>query len=82
MKINMSVDSLNPSSVLNPYSKYKVENDKNKEREVQAVSTLFAKGIIQLPSPVRKHLGVKDGEKIISIKEGNRFYVMNAKIIL
>ena len=48
------------------------------EKKIEAVSTLFQKGKIQLPSEVRNALGVKDGDKVVWIRENGKWTLEKA----
>lgn len=47
-------------------------------KKIEALSKIFAKGKIQLPSIVRKSLNLADGEKIIWVMQDGRWYVEKA----
>ena len=45
------------------------------------VAKITSKGQITLPIDIRKKLGVKEGDKVIFIEDGNRIIVANAAMI-
>lgn len=47
-------------------------------RRIEAISTLFGKGRVQLPASIRKSLNVKDGEKIVWIIQDGKWVVEKA----
>lgn len=47
-------------------------------KKIEAISTLFQKGKIQLPSEVRNSLGVKDGDKVLWIREDGKWTLEKA----
>jgi len=45
---------------------------------VLAISSIFQGGKIQVPSEVRRKLGLEDGDKIVWVHEAGRIYVESA----
>ena len=46
-----------------------------KTRKISAISKMYQGGKTQVPSDVRRSLGLKDGDKLLWILEGGRWYV-------
>lgn len=44
------------------------------------LAKVTSKGQITIPVAIRKLLGVKDGDKVVFIQEGNRVVMMNASM--
>ena len=44
------------------------------------LAKITSKGQITIPVAIRKHLGVKEGDKVMFIQEGNKVIMMNASI--
>ena len=44
------------------------------------LAKITSKGQITIPIAIRKHLGVKEGDKIMFIQEGDKVVMMNASI--
>lgn len=44
------------------------------------LAKITSKGQITIPIAIRKLLGVKDGDKVMFVQEGNRVVIMNASI--
>jgi len=44
------------------------------------LAKITSKGQITIPAPIRKLLGVKDGDKVLFVQEGNKVVMMNASI--
>ena len=47
-------------------------------RQVRAVSTLYQRGKTQVPSEVRKSLGVEDGDKLVWIIDNGKWVIEHA----
>ncbi|MDR1134789.1 MAG: AbrB/MazE/SpoVT family DNA-binding domain-containing protein [Clostridiales Family XIII bacterium] len=45
------------------------------------VAKITAKGQITIPIAIRKSMQLKDGDKVLFIQDGNRYYVENAAIV-
>ncbi|MDD3335696.1 MAG: type II toxin-antitoxin system PrlF family antitoxin [Eubacteriales bacterium] len=45
------------------------------------LAKITSKGQITIPISVRKQLGVKDGDKILFVNDGNKIVMMNATMI-
>lgn len=48
------------------------------KKHVEAISTIFQKGKIQLPAEIRKSLDLKDGDKLLWIIEDGKWCVEKA----
>ena len=44
------------------------------------LAKITSKGQITIPASIRKLLGVKDGDKVLFVQEGNRVVMMNASV--
>ncbi len=44
------------------------------------LAKITSKGQITIPVSIRKLLGVKDGDKVLFLQEGNRVVMMNASV--
>lgn len=44
------------------------------------LAKITSKGQITIPIEIRKKLGVRDGDKVLFVEEGNRIYVTNSSI--
>ena len=44
------------------------------------LAKITSKGQITIPINIRKQLGVKDGDKVLFVNEGNKIIMMNASI--
>lgn len=44
------------------------------------LAKITSKGQITIPVAIRKHLGVKEGDKVMFIQEGDKVIMMNASI--
>lgn len=44
------------------------------------LAKITSKGQITIPIAIRKHLGVKEGDKVMFIQEGDKIIMMNASI--
>jgi looped-hinge helix DNA binding domain, AbrB family len=44
------------------------------------LAKITSKGQITIPSAIRKALGVKDGDKVLFVQEGERIVVLNASL--
>ena len=44
------------------------------------LAKVTSKGQITIPAAIRKLLGVKDGDKVLFIQEGNKVVMMNASV--
>lgn len=44
------------------------------------LAKITSKGQITIPAAIRKLLGVKDGDKVLFVQEGNKVVMMNASI--
>lgn len=44
------------------------------------LAKITSKGQITIPVAIRKFLGVKDGDKVMFVQEGNKIVMMNASI--
>lgn len=44
------------------------------------LAKITSKGQITIPVAIRKLLGVKDGDKVMFVQEGNKVVIMNASI--
>ena len=44
------------------------------------LAKITSKGQITIPAAIRKLLGVKDGDKVLFVQEGNRVVMMNASV--
>lgn len=44
------------------------------------LAKITSKGQITIPAPIRKLLGVKDGDKVLFVQEGSKVVMMNASI--
>lgn len=44
------------------------------------LAKITSKGQITIPVSIRKLLGVKDGDKVLFLQEGNRVFMMNASV--
>ncbi|MGN0492215.1 MAG: AbrB/MazE/SpoVT family DNA-binding domain-containing protein [Acutalibacteraceae bacterium] len=44
------------------------------------LAKITSKGQITIPIEIRKKLGVRDGDKVLFIEDGNRIYVTNSSI--
>ena len=44
------------------------------------LAKITSKGQITIPISIRKLLGVKDGDKVLFLQEGNRVVMMNASV--
>jgi len=47
-------------------------------RQIRAVSTTYQKGKTQIPSEVRKSLGIEDGDKLLWIIDNGRWVIERA----
>lgn len=47
-------------------------------RKIHAMSTLYQRGKTQVPSEVRRSLGMEDGDKILWIMENGKWIVERA----
>ena len=45
------------------------------------VSRVTSKGQVTIPFEMRRKLGVKDGDKVVFIEEGNRIVIANAAMV-
>jgi AbrB family looped-hinge helix DNA binding protein len=45
------------------------------------VSRVTSKGQVSIPIEMRRKLGVKDGDKVVFIEEGNRIIIANAAMV-
>ena len=44
------------------------------------LAKITSKGQITIPASIRKLLGVKDGDKVLFVQEGNKVVMMNASV--
>ena len=44
------------------------------------LAKITSKGQITIPASIRKQLGVKDGDKVLFVQEGNKVVMMNASV--
>lgn len=44
------------------------------------LAKVTSKGQITIPIAIRRHLGVKDGDKVMFVQEGNKIVLMNASV--
>lgn len=44
------------------------------------LAKVTSKGQITIPAAIRKLLGVKDGDKVLFVQEGNKVVMMNASV--
>lgn len=44
------------------------------------IAKITSKGQVTIPIAIRKFLGVKDGDKVLFVQEGNKIVMMNASI--
>lgn len=44
------------------------------------LAKITSKGQITIPAAIRKALGVKDGDKVLFVKEGEKIVMMNASL--
>ena len=44
------------------------------------LAKITSKGQITIPASIRKLLGVKDGDKVLFVQEGNKVVMMNAPV--
>lgn len=44
------------------------------------LAKITSKGQITIPSAIRKKLGVKDGDKVLFVQEGDKIIMMNASL--
>ncbi len=52
----------------------------NERRPNMELAKITSKGQITIPIEIRKKLGVRDGDKVLFVEEGNRIYVTNSSI--
>lgn len=59
---------------MSSYGESNIEKKYHMTEEIIAISKVFQKGKVQVPSDVRKMLGIKDGRKLVwKLKEGKIF---------
>ena len=45
------------------------------------IAKITAKGQITIPASIRKRMNLKDGDKVLFVEDGDRFYVENAALV-
>ena len=54
---------------------------KGMRRTMLDVSRVTSKGQVTIPVAMRRKLGIKDGDKVVFIEDGNRIVIANAAMV-
>jgi AbrB family looped-hinge helix DNA binding protein len=54
---------------------------KGRESIMLDVSRVTSKGQVTIPVEMRRKLGIKDGDKVVFMEEGNRIVIANAAMV-